>query len=295
VYRESEIDSRYTIHDFKKGLSLIFLTFLFPLAVYLLVLGVINRRRRPLLVSGVWDGVGLLFAVSGFLLFAGPAVFSSLNERWRVYWLLGQSDAALAGPDGVWQLWVFLSIVYFALVVGGAVYYFWRQRHVTAIYHVEAEEVEQAVTGICEGLGLDPVHSGGMFLFGLSAGLAPERRVADGKHIQAPHYLPAVVRDHKETMPPVAPQPLAPDNAVLGQTVILELDHFPLMSHVTLRWDPADAPLRQLIESELSRQLAETPAPDGVLGAALLALGFFLLTCVFAGAFLLVAFSLARH
>ncbi len=266
---------------------MIFLAFLFPLAVYLLVLGVLNRRRRPLLVSGLWDGIGLLFAVSGFLLFAGPAVFSSLNERWRMYWLLGQADAALARPDGAWQLWVFLSILYFALVVGGVAFYFWRQRSVTAIYNVEAEEVEQTVTAICEGLGLDPVRSGGMFLFGLSLGLAPEKQGTSGSSIQAPHYLPAAGREPKEAIP-VA-------NAILGQTAILELDSFPLMSHVTLRWDPADTPLRPLIESELSQQLAETPAPDSALGAVLLTLGFFLLTCVCAGAFVLAAVNLIQH
>jgi hypothetical protein len=274
---------------------LIFLAFLFPLAVYLLVLGVINRRRRPLLVSGIWDGVGLIFAVSGFLLFAGPAVFSSLNERWRMYWLLGQSDAALARPDGAWQLWVFLSILYFALVVAGTAFYFWRQRHVTAVYNVEAEEVEETVTAICEGLGLEPVRSGGMFLFGLTPGLAPERHDAGGERIQPPHYLPVAGREPKEVMPAIASEPLAPENTVVGQTAVLELDSFPLMSHVTLRWDPADSPLRPLIESELSRQLAETPAPDSALGAILLTLGFLLLTGVCAGVFVLVAVSLVPH
>ena len=93
---------------------MIFLAFFFPLAIYLLVLGVINRRRRPLLVSGVWDGVGLLFGVSGFLLFAGPAIFSSLSERWRMTWLLGK-DAPIAAADRAWQFWIFLAIVYFVL------------------------------------------------------------------------------------------------------------------------------------------------------------------------------------
>jgi hypothetical protein len=274
---------------------LILLAFLFPLSVYLLVLGVINRRRHPLVVSGVWDGVGLLFAVSGFLLFAGPAVFSSLNERWRMYWLLGQADAALTRADGAWQLWVFLSLVYFGLVVGGAAFYFWRQRRVTAIYNVEAAEVEQAVMGICEGLGLDPVRSGGMFLFGLSLGRAPERREAGSGRVQAPHYLSTTGREPQGTKPGVASQSLEPSITVPGQTAIMELDHFPLMNHVTLRWDPADSPLRPLIESELSHQMAETSAPESVLGAALLTTGFFLLLGVFAGAFMLVVINLIRH
>ena len=46
---------------------MIFVAFLFPLAVYCLVLGLINRRRQPLMVSAGWDFAGLLFAASGFL------------------------------------------------------------------------------------------------------------------------------------------------------------------------------------------------------------------------------------
>jgi hypothetical protein len=41
--------------------------------------------------------------------------------------------------------------------------------------------------------------------------------------------------------------------------------------------------------------LAETPAPENMQGAILLALGFLLLTCVFAGAFILVALNLVHH
>ena len=43
---------------------MILLAFLSPLAIYLLIIGAINRRRRPLLVSGPWDFAGLLFAAS---------------------------------------------------------------------------------------------------------------------------------------------------------------------------------------------------------------------------------------
>jgi hypothetical protein len=274
---------------------LIFLAFFFPLAIYLLVLGVINRRRWPLLVSGVWDGIGLLFGVSGFLLFAGPAIFSSLNERWRMTWLLGK-DAPNAGAEGVWQFWIFLSILYFTLVVGGAALLLWRQRHLTAIYNVEAEQIEEAIGQICQGLGLNPVHSGGLFLFGLTLGQSAERRGAKGERIQAPHYLPAAFRaagrDALETSSPLSSGSLVPDNAALEQPAILELESFPLMRHVTLRWDPADAPLRRIIETELTHRLAETPARESALGGWLLTCGFLLLVLGFTIAFALVVVHL---
>jgi hypothetical protein len=275
-----------------KGLSLILLAFFFPLAIYLLVLGVINRRGRPLLVSGVWDGIGLVFGASGFLLFAGPAIFSSLRERWRTYWLFGQGGAPVAGPDGVWQFWIFLSLLYFALILGGTAYYFWRQRNLTSIYNVEPSQVEQAVMQACEALGLNPVRSGGMFLFGLSSSSATERSGANGERATSPHYLSAAVPvagpGPLQALPQVDFGPIASEGLVPDQKAILELDSFPLMRHVTLRWDPTDSPLRQSLEGELSNRLAEMPARESLLGGWLLTLGCLLLSFEILGAFAIV-------
>jgi hypothetical protein len=271
---------------------LILLAFFFPLAIYLLFLGVVNRRRHPLLVGGVWDGIGLLFGASGFLLFAGPAVFSGLSERWRMYWLLGRGDLPAGGADGAWQFWIFLSVLYFLLIVAGAAYLLWRQRHLTAIYNADADQVETAVTTICERLSLNPVRSGGLFLFGLSLGAAPERRDSNGERIQAPHYLPTAVRVGAPGTPEGLPAPAAgglpADQLVLEQAAILELESFPLMRHVTLRWDPADCPLRTVIEKELTRRLDEMPTQDSLLGGWLLTLGCLLLAFEFLGGFVIV-------
>lgn len=278
-----------------KGPRLILLAFFFPLAIYLLVLGLLNRQRHPLLVSGVWDGIGLIFGVSGCLLFAGPAVFSALSERWRMFWLLGKRDVPLTGPDGAGQFWIFLSILYFALIVGGAAFYFLRQRHLTAIYNSDAGQVEHALSDVCEQLGVHPVRSGGLFLFGLSLGLTSERRGSNGERIQAPHYLPAAVRVAgsipQETVSPSAGG-AATDRTILEQTAILEVDSFPLLRHVTLRWDPVDSPLRQVVETELRRRLSETFAGDNPLGGWLLTLGSILLAFELAGASFLIALHL---
>jgi hypothetical protein len=228
----------------------ILLAFFFPLALYLLLLGLINRRRYPLLVPGVWDGIGLLFGASGFLLFAGPAVLSGLSERWRVYWLLGKG-APLGGPDGFGQLWIFLSVLYFVLIVGGAAYYLRRQRRLTAIYNAEAAQVEYALAHCCAELGLSPVRSGDLFLFGFS-----------------------------------------PDGKPTEESAILELDSFPLMRHVTLRWDPSDSPLRPTLERQLAQQLAQTPTDYHLLGGWLLTFGFILFAFEVVGSLLVILVAL---
>ena len=76
--------------------------FLFPLTIYLFVLGLINRRRGPLLVSGPWDFAGVLFAASGFLLVVGPSILAGMGDRWRVVRLAGQIRAGHA-PAGMCQ------------------------------------------------------------------------------------------------------------------------------------------------------------------------------------------------
>jgi len=274
---------------------LILLAFFFPLAVYLLVLGLINRHRHPLLVSGVWDGIGLIFGVSGFLLFAGPAILSALNERWRFFWLLGKSDVPLTGADGAWQFWIFLSLLYFLLIVSGVAYYFWRQRHLTAVYNSHAAQVERAVTDVCERLGINPVRSGDLFLFAMSLGLSSERRGSNGEPIMSPHYQSTAIRagsGHLETVPATEAGGRTPNAAVLEQTAILEVESFPLMRHVTLRWDPVDSPLRRTLEGELGRRLSETYADDSPLGGWLLTIGFVLLIFDLAGTFFFVALNL---
>jgi hypothetical protein len=257
---------------------LILLAFFLPPALYLLVLGAINKRRSPLLVSGVWDFIGILFAASGFLLFGGPAILTSLNERWRWFWLLGQRTSG-TDPEGAWQFWVFLSVLYFLLVVAGCIYVFWRQRHLTAIYNVEPAMVEQALAEVCEHYGLNPVRSGNLFLFGMGLGTDLSRRPGVKESIQPPHYLPAPAG--KAASPVLT-------NEFAGHTAILEMDSFAALRHVTLRWDPPESPLRREIEQDLALRLAQTIVPDHEVGAWLTLLALGLISLMLLGGFLLI-------
>ncbi len=237
---------------------MILLAFLLPLAIYLLALGLINRHRHPLLISGVWDFIGLLFAVSGFLFFGGPAALSGLEDRWRMYWLLGQSAGESSGQEGGWPLWGILSAVYFVVVVAGAGLLLARRRRLTTIYNVTPVILEQALTEACSDLGLAPQRSGNRFVFIAAAGKAGPEAFST---LSPPTDSPEGPR------PPLA----APAPA------ILHLDSFPAMNHVTLRWEPANPPLRHSVETALAQRLREAAAPDSELGSWLILVGSTLL------------------
>jgi len=250
---------------------LILLAFLFPFTIYVLVLGLVNRRANPLVVSGPWDFVGILFAASGFLLLGGPAIFSSLSERWRTTWLLGPDAAGSAPPgEGGWGFWVFLSIAYFVLVVAGSAFMLWRQRAFTSIYNVTPGILDKALQRVLDRLGLNPVRSGHSYLFTGTLVPVTSRRVrAEG--IQAPHLLPLLADSPEvealEVEEIVEEEPAPPTTTTLPAAAALEVEPFPFMRHVTLRWDPPDAPVRKEVEASLIRALRETFVPYHPLGS----------------------------
>jgi hypothetical protein len=248
---------------------LIFVVFFVPLAVYLLILGHINRGPRPLIVSGTWDFIGVLFAASGFLLAGGPAIVTALSEHWRMFWLFGDRSAlAESSLPGV-----SLAVAYFLVIIIGCIVVFSRQRQLTCIYNVEPATVEGTLLEACAYLGLDPIHSGNLLVFGLSLDGLAQSPPLEG--IQAPHSLPRTGRITLEPPTTENDSPTAEDFA--GQNAILEMEPFASGRHVTLRWDPHDSPLRPALESELDRRLALRGAPEHDTGLWLTLSGFGLL------------------
>jgi hypothetical protein len=139
--------------------SLIFLAFVTPLAVYCLVLFVINRRRHAVLVSGPWDFAGVLFAASGFLLLGGPAILTGIYEQWRLSWLLGQ-PRYLRGIGENWSFWISLWSLYFVMVGGVSAVVLWRRRAQTSIYNVEPAVLAEVLPQVLDRLGLEWLHNG---------------------------------------------------------------------------------------------------------------------------------------
>jgi hypothetical protein len=242
---------------------LILLAFFLPLAFYVLVLGIINRRPHPLMVSASWDFVGILFAASGFLVFGGPFVISTLNETWRNWLLLGPRAEGSSG-DSLWVAALLLSVLYFAVVVAGAALMLWLLRKQTAIYNIDLASFEEALAAACARLGLHPSRSGASYLFDPAKDLLAAAAEKAGEGIVT------------EARPP---RQLALSQG--PQLLLLDVDYFRPMRHVTLRWSAAASLLRKELETELANQLSETVVPPSEVGAWLTVLAFLMLALAF--------------
>ena len=235
---------------------MILVAFLLPLSLYFLALSWVNRRPQPVVVAGTWDFVGLLFAASGFLLVGGPAMLSSVSDRWRTAWLLGEFGSISEGLDGFREVWMLFAVAYFLVVVVGSWIVLARRRRLTCVYNVEPADVETALGDACRRLGLKPVRSGDLYLFGFGGD------------------------------PPVFPRPGEPN-------AILEVESSPALKHVSLRWEPHDSPLRAALEADLRERLGRAAAPDhevsawcNLLGTALLVFSLLVLVALVARNFL---------
>src|SRR5437870_2646269 len=103
------------------------LAFLFPVAIYCLILASINRRARPLIVAGVWDSVGLLCAVGGFFLATVPML---ITEFYRRAFTAEGSEQFFSLLLQHWLLW----LIYFLFLISGSVLMVLWRTHKTMIY-----------------------------------------------------------------------------------------------------------------------------------------------------------------
>lgn len=237
---------------------MIFIAFLVPLALYLFLLGYINRQPRPFMVSGTWDLIGLLFAVSGFVVLGGPAILSGLHERWRLYWIFAEGSP-IEDLSQMSQTWVFLSIIYFVAVLTTCAWLFWRSRHLTSVYNTDQVAVEQALADTFQKLDLHPVRSGNLYIFGLQNITGNE------------------LTDQ-----------LAKIQELSGQTAILEVEPFAALRHVTLRWEPTDSPIRPMVEKNVQHCLDDIGAPEHETGLWLTTIGLAFLAMSFLGVIALI-------
>jgi hypothetical protein len=276
---------------------LIIAAFLFPLALYCLVLGMINRRRRPLMIPATWDFAGILFAASGFLLCTVPAILSSCSdERWRLLWLFGPNqDLAGKAPSlagnlvSGHELWMGVSACYFVVVVSLAGWVLWRRRHQTAIYNIEPAAFEESLAAALDTLALVWSRSGNHFLLRRSGRNAPDHPAAAAEPIPVVPTEPMAQHAEWVRLPREKPLPQRTggesDLSTLedqGQAACLDLDLAPLLRHVTLRWNAAgDSSLCEQVEKELAHVLSEVRTWRNPVGGFLLTLSGILLSFTF--------------
>jgi hypothetical protein len=247
---------------------LILLAFILPLAFYILVLGIINRRPNPLMVSGPWDFTGILFAASGFLVFGGPFALSTLNENVRVFFLVGPRSGNPGESEPLWFLWLASSVLYLLVVVGGAAgILLWQRKH-TVIYNIDLASFEEALAAACARLGLRPAQSGTSYLFD------------PAKDLLATDLAKA--SEGTETTPRLFQPPHLP---AAREIVLVEVDCFQALRHITLRWSAANSLVRKEVETELANQLNDVLVAPGELGGWLMVLAFLMFAASFLIAF----------
>ncbi len=230
---------------------ILLLPFLLPLAAYLFVLGLVNRRWHPLVAAGTWDFAGVLFAASGILMFGGPALLTSFSESWRDFWLVGQAPAPSLFGEHNWIFWSGLSLAYFLAVVAGAAVLLRRRRNTTVVYNVDPAVFDDLLAQALEGMGLSWSRAGNNVV------LAPADAKASG--FAAARLSPA-----------------GPD-----RVAVVEVEPFPAMYHVTLRWETSDDGFRQEVEAALARTLGRVHTADNPVGGWFMLTSGFLMAVIF--------------
>lgn len=207
------------------------LAFLAPVAVYCFILAAINRRSKPLIVSGAWDAVGLLVGGGGFFLVTLPMLVTEFYRR------------ALEVPDGdhffapwlhSWILW----LVYFLLLVSGSVLMILGRAHKTMIYNVDAPQFPKALEETLRRVGL--------------ASTLNRQRLTLTPMIPEPSMAGTAIVEKRPPPAPVA----APE----GRCAELVIETFPALAHVTLHWANYAPDVRADVERDLERTL-EFAAP----------------------------------
>ena len=204
------------------------LAFLLPIGFYCLVLASINRRSKPLLVGGIWDTIGLLFAMSGFFLITMPMLLSEFGAR------------AFSLETGTFDAWVQYWILYLAyllmVICGSAFIILWRGRK-TLIYNVDADRFPKALERTLASLGLMARLDKTRLI------LTPAARMESAENTA-----------FSETLSNSAPAANDQRHAEL------EIESFASLCHVTLHWEKITPDVRAQIEKELSKNL-ESFAP----------------------------------
>jgi hypothetical protein len=127
-----------------------------PVAIYLLLLGVINLARRPLIVSGGRDAAALGLAVSGLVL-VGPIAL-----------LFPEGVAAHFGPSGTKYLW----LMFIGLLAMGLVTVLLMLRPRLVIYNVSVDQLRPILAEVVQRMDADARWAGDcLFLPGLGVQL----------------------------------------------------------------------------------------------------------------------------
>jgi hypothetical protein len=266
---------------------------LFPVGIYCLFLAMINRRTNPTMISGSWDFAGVLLALSGFLLIGGPLLLAAANQALRSLWLRSESESAAAVGEYWWYIRVIFWALYFGAILAGSLYLLWKRGRVTSIYNVDSPALDEALARVLNLLHLKWARARNRVIVDFPSfpdGEIKGRILRAGVDSDESLLIP-----EREKMQPsgqlLTPSKTAVQSGEMSRPAVLEVDAFPSMHHVSLRWPQEAGPWRQEIEAELANTLLEVHNRDNPVGLWLLAIGSTLLCLIFFSLTILVLLS----
>lgn len=253
-------------------LLLFMLIFLFPITLYCTVLAGVNRRPRPLMVSGSWDVIGVLLACSGFFFAAGPFFL------WMFY--DSQTQALLMQSQGEVQSWVYVLwgqwwpflLGYYVLIFLMIAWTVWSRQRTTVIYNLEPALFDAVWEQAMDACQLMWARSGNRIFMSQSLPTQADAQTTSEQIVSDPSLLP---RGNW-------PQSLPLDPSHFSTQIRLSL--FPLFCNVSLVWSGQTDVLRPEIEAALIKTLGNThtednPAANWLLGTSVGLFGL-MLFCV---------------
>lgn len=234
--------------------------FLFPIAVYCTILGMVNRRAQPLRVSGAWDFLGVVLATSGCLLFVGPAILSGAFKASLRELPFHREGPAITGAVGeIFATWWVLWVAYYLLLAGGIAALLWARRATAIIYNIDLASFERAIALTASRLGVQAQRLGNRLYMGVNASPSPLGDEPD---------VPTEVLGHFT--------PPDPSRRRLLEEVVVDVEPFALLHNVSLHWRAASPEARADVERELDKTLAEIAIADNPTGSWMLGIAGFL-------------------
>ncbi len=133
-----------------------------PVSFYFCWLAGVNRRPHPTAVAGAWDFVGVMAALSGFLL-AGGLLLLGVAVNDPRFLTGGTFDKLRDVWERQWLTWLLLLIGYTVLVGGGIALGIRGRRHALSVYNLDADTAGRVVTTATERAGLTAKREGNLW------------------------------------------------------------------------------------------------------------------------------------
>lgn len=133
-----------------------------PLALYLLWLAVLNKKRRPTVVPGGWDFAALCGGLSGFILFGGALILTLLQSNAR-YLFRRNFEALRAAWEQEQLAWLLVAGGYLFVVVGGGLLTLAIRRRSLVVYNVEPGAFETALAEVFDHMGRAVTRTGNLW------------------------------------------------------------------------------------------------------------------------------------